>query len=258
MHPLQNIEITDEDIDEVEQLLGEVIFDRNRRDIIKDLDDLDVQAFPGTGKTTLLVAKLAILAKKWPYQHKGICILSHTNVAREEIEKRLGSTDVGKKLLKYPHFIGTVHSFCNTYIGLPWLRSQAYPITLISDEIVLDIRWNKLSYGTRKYLENHYKNSSSCEAIDIPVQLNLGCGDYTKTYQDVKLCVEDSFKDGYFTYDEMLYFTRYALSQNSTISKAVQGRFPLFMIDEAQDTDCLLYTTPSPRDSNGSRMTYSD
>ena len=48
-----------------------------------------VQACPGSGKTTTLVAKLAILADRIPNDGRGICVLSHTNVAREEIEKKL-------------------------------------------------------------------------------------------------------------------------------------------------------------------------
>ena len=86
---LECISITDQDIDEVEVLLGDVSFDQTRREIIKNLESFDVQAFPGSGKTTVLIAKLAILAKKWPYSHKGICVLSHTNVAKDEIDRRL-------------------------------------------------------------------------------------------------------------------------------------------------------------------------
>ena len=79
---LSKIKITDEDIDKLEKVWGDVTFDKIRRDIIKDMTSFDVQAFPGTGKTTVLIAKLAIMAKKWPYSSKGICVLSHTNVAR--------------------------------------------------------------------------------------------------------------------------------------------------------------------------------
>ena len=109
---LANIEITDEDILWVEEMMdGKVHFDSARVNVLKNMDSVDIQAFPGSGKTTILVAKLAILAKKWPYSNAGICVLSHTNVAREEIEERLGNTEIGRKLLSYPHFIGTVHSF---------------------------------------------------------------------------------------------------------------------------------------------------
>lgn len=90
---LKQIEITDEDVTWVESIMG-FRFDGNRSDIIKNLESIDIQAFPGSGKTTILIAKLAILAKKWSYTNAGICVLSHTNVAREEIEERLGNTEV--------------------------------------------------------------------------------------------------------------------------------------------------------------------
>lgn len=60
---LEKIHISDDDIDQIEILMGNVSFDAPRRDIIKKLDSFDVQAFPGSGKTTVLIAKLAILAK---------------------------------------------------------------------------------------------------------------------------------------------------------------------------------------------------
>ena len=129
---LVNIEITDEDILWVEEMMGgKVHFDSARVNVLKNMDSVDIQAFPGSGKTTILVAKLAILAKKWPYSNAGICVLSHTNVAREEIEERLGNTEIGRKLLSYPHFIGTVHSFFDTYVSLPWLKSNGYEINII-------------------------------------------------------------------------------------------------------------------------------
>ncbi len=94
-----DIQITDDDIRWAEAILGKDIhFDEEHINVIKCIESKDVQAFPGSGKTTALVAKLAILAKKWPASFQGICVLSHTNVAREEIEKRLGATEVGRKI----------------------------------------------------------------------------------------------------------------------------------------------------------------
>ena len=57
---LSNLVITDQDIDEIEKLLGNVKFDDQRREIIKCMDTKDIQAFPGSGKTTVLISKLAI------------------------------------------------------------------------------------------------------------------------------------------------------------------------------------------------------
>ena len=92
--------VTDDDIDWVCQLMKLDPLDAPRRNFLKSLTTTDVSACPGSGKTTLVVAKLAILARKWKSNTRGICVLSHTNVAREEIEHRLGSTDVGQRLLR--------------------------------------------------------------------------------------------------------------------------------------------------------------
>ncbi|BDA60689.1 hypothetical protein [Shewanella xiamenensis] len=55
------IEINDIDICIVERELG-VTFDATRKQIIKTFND--VQACPGSGKTTMVAAKLIIIAKK--------------------------------------------------------------------------------------------------------------------------------------------------------------------------------------------------
>ena len=116
-------EITDDDIRWSSRLMGlpEDAFHGEhgtdpRREVLKSNAPMDIAACPGSGKTTLLVAKLAILAEKWQHRTRGICVLSHTNVARREIEARLGRTSVGRRLLSYPHFIGTIHGFVNVTV----------------------------------------------------------------------------------------------------------------------------------------------
>lgn len=134
--------ITDEDIGWATRLLklppaafyGE---DGNdlRQQILKSMDTVDVAACPGSGKTTLLVAKLAIMAEKWQHRTRGICALSHTNVARNEIETRLSNTTAGRRLLSYPHYIGTIHGFVNDFLAMPWLRRNGYPIKVIDTDM---------------------------------------------------------------------------------------------------------------------------
>lgn len=71
-----SLEITDDDIDSVERLLlpPGAQFCEERRTFIRSLDSLDVQACPGSGKTTALLAKLLILSSKLPLPNDaGIC-----------------------------------------------------------------------------------------------------------------------------------------------------------------------------------------
>ena len=234
-----DISITDQDIDEIEKILGNVSFDNERRDIIKRLDTFDVQAFPGTGKTTLLVAKLAILARKWPFVHKGVCVLSHTNVAREEIESRLGNTELGRKLLSYPHFIGTIHSFADTFIGIPFLRSMDKPVVMIDTESTLERRYNLLSPVSKSYFARKHLTHSNCESTSYPVQIDVNCAPTTPTYRNVFSVVESSINRGFYTFNEMLFISKHALSVIPSMSEYIQARFPVLMIDEAQDTSEL-------------------
>lgn len=258
---IKNIEITDEDIKWVETVLGGSInFDEERVRAIKNLDSVDLQAFPGSGKTTILVAKLAILAKKWPYPNVGICVLSHTNAARQEIEERLGRSDVGRILLSYPHFIGTVHSFFDTYVALPWLRSNGYKVSWIDTDFVRAYRWNSLSQNTKIYLKNSYKDDAICE-----YKKNIGLIEWNKkgkTKEEILSIIDRTQKEGYFTFGEMLLYAKNALESMDQISTIIQNRFPVLFIDEAQDTDAfqweLLNKAFGEDNSKNIRQSYGD
>jgi DNA helicase-2/ATP-dependent DNA helicase PcrA len=123
------------DIKWVENIMGlKSGFDDHQLAVLQNLSQLDVEACPGSGKTTVLVAKLALLSRYWTSKSKGICVLSMTNAAREEIQKRLGNTEEGQRLLKPPHFIGTIHSFYSDFLAKPFLNSKNMSIVSIDDD----------------------------------------------------------------------------------------------------------------------------
>jgi len=123
-NPFESL-ISDTDIDQLSRQEC-LTFDENRRKILKAMHSIDVQACPGSGKTTLIAAKLILLAQKWPLKHQGICVLSHTNVAKDEIISRLKVSNIreARSLLSYPHFIGTIQEFVNRFLALPYLRQN--------------------------------------------------------------------------------------------------------------------------------------
>lgn len=108
---------TDEEIRIAHDILlrGKRPFDETRVNIIKEDRSCYVQACPGSGKTTALLAKLIILANRMPLpEGKGVCVLTHTNVAIDEIKAKLGpKADV---LFKYPNFFGTIQTFLHKYV----------------------------------------------------------------------------------------------------------------------------------------------
>lgn len=116
---MDKIIITSQDINDAGTILGiEEGFDKQRQDVIKCLESKDIVACPGSGKTTTLLAKLIILAQKMPFpDNKGICVLTHTNVAINEIKNKLGTK--ASLLLSYPNFVGTIQSFVDRYLAIP-------------------------------------------------------------------------------------------------------------------------------------------
>ena len=237
---LNNISITDDDISWIESIMGKnITFDDSRKAVIKNLESVDIQAFPGSGKTTTLVAKLAILAKKWPFSNAGICVLSHTNVAREEIESKLGNTTEGNQLLSYPHNIGTLHSFFDTFIVLPWLHSKGITVNVIDTDYVRLLRWKKLPYNTQAYFKRNYRDEQICSYYKT--WGNINWDKQGNTRQELLKVISDSQNKGYFTFDEMLLLAQKVLDEYPSIAKGIQERFPVLFIDEAQDTNSLLW-----------------
>ena len=69
-HPLEGL-ITRDDIANVAENEQLILDDDDRISVLKAMRSIDVQACPGSGKTTLIATKLVLLAEKWPFQHQG-------------------------------------------------------------------------------------------------------------------------------------------------------------------------------------------
>jgi hypothetical protein len=152
MPQINNIEITIDDIKYAEKVLLKEwqSFDRERRDFIKNLDTIDLQAVPWSWKTTALLAKLLILERKMPFSDwSGILVLSHTNTAVDEIKDRIWK--VAPKLFDFPNFIWTIQNFVDEFLTKPYYTSKfKKKIEFIDTEIYnnkidkeiwLSIRW---------------------------------------------------------------------------------------------------------------------
>lgn len=116
-------EVTDREIEEAEKALlpRGCHFDEESRTVIRRWASADVVACPGSGKTTVLLAKLKVLADRMPLASgSGVCVLSYTNVAIDELEDRLPAQ--ASLLRRYPNHIGTIQSFVDKYFAAPYVR----------------------------------------------------------------------------------------------------------------------------------------
>ena len=228
------------------------------------LDTIDFEACPGSGKTTLLVAKLAVLAMRWPSRQQGICVLSHTNAARNEISAKLSSSAAGVSLTRYPHFVGTIHAFVNEYLALPWLRSKGIEVRCIDTRIAVAKRWSLLP-ANRRWALQQANLGETCLIYD---QTDYGggktgrFGPQTPTYQAIIDARRRSSELGYFCFDEMFVWACELLDRHPETIPMLRRRFPLVFIDEAQDNSeaqsALLHRIFCSGDAPSRRQRFGD
>ncbi|UUO22398.1 ATP-dependent helicase [Colwellia sp. M166] len=250
--------ITDQDILDVEKKLS-LKFDDGSKAFIKCAVTKDIQACPGAGKTTSLVAKLDILACKMPFPNKsGILVLTHTNVAVDEIKHKLGLN--GSKLLGYPNHVGTFQSFVNKYLAIPmYVKLFGKKPKTIDSEIFHE---KLVSLMTSHWIgrillercqENKFKNVEkfldNLEIHDTKISLKLSGGRekimvYSKKpfYAQMKSylknqVVNEIISRGYLTYNHCYEFGKSYLEEVPEIASVISARFKYVFVDETQDTD---------------------
>lgn len=221
--------------------------DAERQAVLLENGSRDFNAVPGGGKTSLLAAKLLLLANKWPHLNKGVCILSHTNVAREEITRRLAYSQEGSKLLSYPHFIGTIHGFINQFLAMPALRSLEMQVDVIDDDIFATQAMAKLNgnrfFKLRKWLSRQHNGEAlvsklyfkgpSLNVVSEGVELP---GDQSESGCQLRRIKKELAGAGVFRHRDMFAFAEVALDCSPHLLDVVHRRFPMVYVDEMQDT----------------------
>lgn len=254
--------ITDNHINEIELLLfpnfdfseNKKVFNPERRTFIKCIGSRDVNACAGSGKTTALIAKLMILDKYFmPFsQNKGICVLTHTNVAIDEIKKKLGANS---KLLNYPNFFGTIQVFVNQFLAVPMYvksfgkRPARIDNDWYNDRVEREYKkwWNKKSVG---YLKNNCNKQYDelgtlqkiCFSIDNyrPLLSEINGQPFMKkegsdAYEGIYSLKEQILNDGILKFDDT-YTLANLYIKDCELKNLFTNRFQFVFIDEMQDS----------------------
>lgn len=261
-----NFEITKSDINDIFENYN-IHDSTERRNFIQNLNNyLEVQAVPGSGKTKILGAKIGLLLKKWKFKNSGICVLTHTNVAKEEILKSCREIDKNCKMGCFPHFIGTIQEFVDRFLAIPYLKSSIKDFELKSIDndypflpFHLKLKHVKkpkeyeLSYLLKNVLNDFYENLFFKE-INLndygECDLNYNEFDdieYYITKKGQKYCnvknyfswflIEYFIKKGFLIYKDMYAFANALIKENRTVLKYIKNRFKICFVDEAQDTN---------------------
>lgn len=216
--------IEETEIDKIESLLLPIgcHFTDDGKDVIRCMESKEVSACPGSGKTTLLMAKLCILTKSMPLKNnRGICVLSHTNVAVDEIKNKLG--DSAKSLLTYPNFVGTIQSFIDRFVVFPYLTHfTTGSIEVVDNKKYAECLWricntnskysslkyfvkNQISinkkYNTEvDYIESLYTNDKNALCSKGMSKVQAGCDKISA--QQFRLLKLDILKRGIVRYED--------------------------------------------------------
>lgn len=229
-------------------------FATDAQTVINWWDSANVLACPGSGKTTVLLAKLKLLADVMPFADgSGICILSHTNVAVDEIKRRLNADS--EKILGYPNFAGTIHSFLDRFIVYPFFRPRlTVPLRIVARDEYARRAWkiiqNNGEFSSLRYAILHrygekmlYKTANAVfEKLSLENGALLLAGkqiaraDCPSAKQFLTLTSYLLKKDGLMTYERSLGYAHKILERHGEIVRPLLARrFRRVFIDEYQD-----------------------
>lgn len=245
-------------------LNGKPEFEQDKIDVILCNESRDVKACPGSGKTTTLLAKLIILSNKMPLpDNQGICVLTHTNVAIDEIKEKLGQkADI---LFAYPNFFGTIQTFVNKFFAIPYYNLNfEVPLRYIDTEKSKFVVSNKIAQWSWNQKNNFRYNIKSRlsyenEYVALTNFVSQIWSDMTSTtpvyysgydsdtalfrdpntakYALINEVKYETLKEGILTYDDAYSLAFSYLQKYPQFKDAISLRFKYLFIDEMQDTD---------------------
>ncbi len=190
-------------------------------------------ACPGSGKTFAVAEKAKKHMREWKKSHCSIAVLSFTNVAIDEIKKAVRK----EKSISYPHYFGTVDSFIDEifmrYAGYDFTPPRRPFITFDHDTSQFGWRSECYTRGCVRdiasfHWTSNYELFRDKQKVSCAPDPNgpIPCNRYKK--QLLKRGIV-------FQIDVPMLCTR-MLQKHPQIAQAIAKRYPVIIIDEAQDT----------------------
>lgn len=209
-----------------------------QKDFLNSTGRVVLCACPGSGKTYIAAQKFLSYHDTWDLRHQGIALLSFTNVAKEEIISQVKCQKEGIFEVSYPHFIGTIDSFINSFILLRFgylLMSGKRPTILRKELFKIPFRWEAECHKngcTENFQDFRIGEDGKLYKKDKPIRCTGKKGFKAPCIEYKKILL----KAGIVFQAETAGLSLYLLRKFPSIAKALAKRFPVIIIDEAQDT----------------------
>lgn len=234
--------------------------------VTHDTGPLLIVAGAGTGKTTVLVNRLAYLIAENKATTEEILLLTFTEKAAGEMEER------ADKILPYGYvdlWINTFHGFCERVLrdhaleiglnpnfkllsstdqwvmvkknldnfNLDYYKPLGNPTKFISEILKHFSRLKDENISVEEYLENTTKK----QEIDCSEEEKMENNRVKELSEAYKTYNELLLKNNYFDFGDLIVYTIKLFRERPNILKYYRRKFKYIMVDEFQDTNLAQY-----------------
>lgn len=209
----------------------ETLSDIQKKIVFEKKGKFVVRACPGSGKTYSVAARLAHNISHWRLDYQGIAAISFTNVAWQTIESQIAKHSDIETPIFHPHFLGTIDSFINRFIFLPFghlvMKCESRPVLVGEPHGT----WTGRFFSDKFFDKVSFSASGEIYAINNRIM--------PKGWKNNKHILDAKnrlIKAGYANQEDANYFAMQILEKYPQVSRALVLRFPMLIVDEAQDT----------------------
>ncbi|WP_159567755.1 DNA helicase Rep [Budvicia diplopodorum] len=219
-----------------------------------------VLAGAGSGKTRVIINKIAYLIRECGYQARHIAAVTFTNKAAREMKERLAQT-LGRKEAR-GIIISTFHT-----LGLEIIKREFAALNMKSNFSLFDDQDQMalLKELTEQWLENdktllsqlvstisNWKN----DLIDAPHAAALAKSEKDKLFAHCYDLYEKQLKScSILDFDDLILLPTLLLQRNEEVRERWQNRLRYLLIDEYQDTNTSQYELVKLLVGNRARFT---
>lgn len=232
MAPKTSVDIVKQDDPDMQFFRGleskNIILNEKQIDAVRFTNhDLLVSASPGSGKSLVIVAKVAYLIKIIGVAPENILVITYTKRASEELRRRLHDMDISDNIMAR-----TIHSLCYQILR----QNLSDKIKLITDDTVRISIMKKVlaELDMEQYLPEDMLLQIS------RIKNKIGAADEGHPLYPVFKQFNGYLKENkLMDFDRMLILAYNLLISNPRLLSLIQSRFKYILIDEAQDLTML-------------------
>lgn len=207
-------------------------------------EHLAIIAGAGSGKTRVLVHRIAWLIQQKEVQPTRIMAVTFTNKAAAELRERV---ELLTQLSVRSMWLGTFHGLAHRFLRLHWQQAklpESFQILDSDDQYRLikkvhhslnldDDKWPPTQ--SQWYINNKKDAGQRPHQISIDSQFDKILQRVYETYE------EQCARSGLVDFAELLLRSYEVLSQHKDLREHYQARFAHILVDEFQDTNAIQY-----------------